>query len=264
MASRTRHTRTRVLQCSHTSVGLAQAHPKYFKIYSKDLLLSYARTWLVLQFLISLYRGSVMTSLFLLCHCLSSPFRCKDRWMACVNIPKSSSEPMDCSWTVWYTCMYSLYLHGWTWGGLFTYHRRWLLSACAYNSWQQGNMRLTADIRLTNSRLINGGKIVGGAFAASVKPLIQNGRASSKYFGEHHSWPSHLQADLAAACRRDANLGTGGGLKPWQFVVSLPKHATVLGHVLREFSWVFWHFLRHGETITCEVTDRRKHGKATS
>ena len=48
---------------------------------------------------------------------------------------------------------------------------------------------------------------MGGAFAASVKP----GRASSKYFRECHSWPSHLQADLAAACLRDTNLGTGGG-----------------------------------------------------
>ena len=50
-----------------------------------------------------------------------------------------------------------------------------------------------------------------GAFAASVNPL---GRASSKYFGERHLWPSHLQADLVAACRRDTNLGMGGGLQP--------------------------------------------------
>ena len=48
--------------------------------------------------------------------------------------------------------------------------------------------------------------MVGGAFAAPVKPLVQHGRVSSKYFGERHLWPSHLQADLAAACRRDTNL----------------------------------------------------------
>ena len=73
-------------------------------------------------------------------------------------------------------------------------------------------MRLTADMRSTrNSHLINGWKIVGGAFAASVKLLVQHGRASSKYVGERHSWPSHLQADLKAACREDTNLGTGGG-----------------------------------------------------
>ena len=38
----------------------------------------------------------------------------------------------------------------------------------------------------------------------------------------------------------------------------------VLGHGPQEFSWVFWHFLRYGETITCEVTDQRMRGKATS
>ena len=44
---------------------------------------------------------------------------------------------------------------------------------------------------------------------------------------------------------------------------SLLKHATVLGHVPREFSQVFWHFLRHRETITCEVT-LKKRGRASS
>ena len=54
----------------------------------------------------------------------------------------------------------------WEWGyTLFWYDycmrpcntvRCWLLNACAYNSWQQGNMPLTADLRLTkNSCLIN-------------------------------------------------------------------------------------------------------------
>ena len=50
-------------------------------------------------------------------------------------------------------------------------------------------------------------KIVDGAFAASV---ISLSRASSKYFGERHLWPSHLQGDLVAICRRDTNFGTGG------------------------------------------------------
>ena len=44
-----------------------------------------------------------------------------------------------------------------------------------------------------------------------------------------------------------------------KFAVSLLKHATVLGHVPREFSWEFG-----TSSSTCEVTDRRKHGKATS
>ena len=46
-----------------------------------------------------------------------------------------------------------------------------------------------------------------------------------------------------------------------KFAVSLFKHASGLGHVPREFSQVFWHLLRHRETITCEV---RNPGKATS
>ena len=123
-------------------------------------------------------------------------------------------------------------------------------------------MRLTVDMRLTrNSCLINGCEIVGGAFAASAISLIQHGRAS-KYFGKRHSWRSHLQAHLAATCQR--------GTKPWngrrattltKFAVSLLKDATVVGHVPREFLQVFWHFLRHGGTITCEVTGQRRRGK---
>ena len=81
-----------------------------------------------------------------------------------------------------------------------------------------------------------GGKIVGGAFAASVKPLIQHGRASSKYFGERHSWPSHFQADLAAACRRDTNLETGGGLQPRQI---RRQSSQALGHVPQSFRSCF-------------------------
>ena len=46
-----------------------------------------------------------------------------------------------------------------------------------------------------------------------------------------------------------------------RFAVSLLKDAIVVGHVPREFSRVSWHFLRHGGTITCEVTGQRKRGK---
>ena len=41
-----------------------------------------------------------------------------------------------------------------------------------------------------------GEKIVGGAFAATVKPLVQPGRASNKYFGERHLWLSHSMGTL--------------------------------------------------------------------
>jgi len=34
-----------------------------------------------------------------------------------------------------------------------------------------------------------GVKIVDGAFAGFVILLAQHGKASSKYFGERHSWP---------------------------------------------------------------------------
>ena len=33
-----------------------------------------------------------------------------------------------------------------------------------------------------------------------------------------------------------------------KFAVCLLKDATVVGHVPREFLWVFWHFLRHRGT----------------
>ena len=45
--------------------------------------------------------------------------------------------------------------------------------------------------------------------------------------------------------------------------VSVKKdNGTVVGHVPREMSHIFWHFLWHGGNITCEVSGRRKRGKA--
>jgi hypothetical protein len=35
----------------------------------------------------------------------------------------------------------------------------------------------------------------------------------------------------------------------------------VVGHVPRENSRVFWYFIDHGGTISCEVIGKRKHGK---
>ena len=69
---------------------------------------------------------------------------------------------------------------------------------------------------------------MGGAFAASVNrsfnvaehhswpshlqaDLFNMAEHQSKYFGERHLWPSHLQADPEATCQRDTNLGTGEG-----------------------------------------------------
>ena len=34
-----------------------------------------------------------------------------------------------------------------------------------------------------------------------------------------------------------------------------------VGHVPKELSRIFWHFLNHDGEIVCEVTGRRQHGK---
>ena len=43
--------------------------------------------------------------------------------------------------------------------------------------------------------------------------------------------------------------------------VCLLKSGTIVGHVPREFSRIFWFFLGRSGRIACEVTGRRKHGK---
>ena len=45
-----------------------------------------------------------------------------------------------------------------------------------------------------------------------------------------------------------------------QCAVNLLKDSTVVGHVSREWSQCFWHFILHAGIITsvCEVTCRRK------
>ena len=107
----------------------------------------------------------------------------------------------------------------WEWGyTLFWYDscmrpcntvRCWLLSACAYNSWQHRNMCLTADVHLTkNSCLINGCENSGryfhcfrymtrstwqfhGCFGTSSgtegPSLVQAFRCSS-YYLTHFAW----------------------------------------------------------------------------
>jgi len=146
------------------------------------------------------------------------------------------------------------------------YCRRWLLSACAYDSWHYENMRLTADMHLTrNGRLIRGWEIVGGAFAASVKLFVQHGRASSMYFGEPQLWPSHLQAHLAATCWRDTNLGMGGGQQPRQIRCQSPQECyCLLACSSRVFTGVLALPQARRDHHLWSYTDRRKRGKATS
>ena len=38
------------------------------------------------------------------------------------------------------------------------------------------------------------------------------------------------------------------------------KDGAIVGHVPRELSRVYWYFIRHGETISCEVTGSRQRG----
>ena len=106
-----------------------------------------------------------------------------------------------------------------------------------------------------------GGKIVGSAFAASLFIMVERQR---KYFESvicvchiyKQIWKPLVGEILTLEQEEDNNHD--------KFAVSLFKNATVLGHGPREFLQVFRHFPRHGETITCEVTDQRKRGKATS
>ena len=43
--------------------------------------------------------------------------------------------------------------------------------------------------------------------------------------------------------------------------VAIMKEDGVVGHVPKELSRIFWHFIWHGGTITCEVTGHRKFGR---
>ena len=39
--------------------------------------------------------------------------------------------------------------------------------------------------------------------------------------------------------------------------VSVVKAETIVGHVPREMSRTFWHFIMHGGSVGCEITGRR-------
>ena len=52
-----------------------------------------------------------------------------------------------------------------------------------------------------------------------------------------------------------------GNVHDRRAVALLKSDGTVVGHVPREVSRIFWHYLGHGGKISCEVTGRRKYGK---
>ena len=43
--------------------------------------------------------------------------------------------------------------------------------------------------------------------------------------------------------------------------VSIVKAEIIVGHVPREMSHTFWHFIRHGGSVGCEITGTRMLGK---
>ena len=43
--------------------------------------------------------------------------------------------------------------------------------------------------------------------------------------------------------------------------ISIIKDSAVVGHLPIELSRIFWHFIRHGGVVTCEITGHRKKGK---
>ena len=71
-----------------------------------------------------------------------------------------------------------------------------------------------------------GGKIVGGAFTASVKSLVQLGRASSKYLGQRHTLPPHLYTSRFGGCLSERYY-------PWNM-----RRATTLTNLLSVYSSV--------------------------
>ena len=96
---------------------------------------------------------------------------------------------------------------------------------------------------------------MGGAFTASIISilLIQHGRASNKYFGQHlcghHIYKQIWQPLVGEILTLEQEEGDNYD----KFAVSLLKHATVIVMFLKSIHGV-WYFLRHGGTITCEVT----------
>ena len=61
--------------------------------------------------------------------------------------------------------------------------RCWLLSTCAYNNWQQGNLHLTVDMCLTrNSHLVNGWKNSGWCFCCFRKTARSSWQSIKQVF----------------------------------------------------------------------------------
>ena len=84
---------------------------------------------------------------------------------------------------------------------------------------------------------------MGSAFAASVISLVRI--QASTFFRECYSWHHIYKQIWRLLVGEILTLELEEGNNHDKFAVSLLKHATILGHVPREFLWMFWHFLRH-------------------
>ena len=105
---------------------------------------------------------------------------------------------------------------------------------------------------------------MGGTFAASRKPLIQPWQSVKQVLWRASIHGRHIYKQIWRPLVGEIlTLEREEGNNHDKFAVSLLKYTTVPCMFLKSFSRVLWHFLRHGETTTCEVTDRRKRGKAT-
>ena len=102
--------------------------------------------------------------------------------------------------------------------------RCWLLSACAYNNWQQGNKHLTADMCLTrNSCLINGWENSGQCFCYFCKTTRSTRQSVIRGLHIYKQIWRPLVREILTLEREEGN-------NHGKFPVSLLKHATVLGH----------------------------------
>ena len=80
-------------------------------------------------------------------------------------------------------------------------------------------------------------------------------------YGECNSRTSRLQKNLAAQTGRTAHsLSREDGNSSDRHAVSVMKDSAIVGHVPRDLLQAYWYFIRHGGTISCEVTGSRQRG----
>ena len=94
-----------------------------------------------------------------------------------------------------------------------------------------------------------------------LEQKMANNRSSILLKGECDTWSPRVQECLDSTDRsfflpgkKRLIITTGRQLLCW-------KNQTVVGHMPRESSKIFWHFLNDGGSLSCEVTGKRKYDK---